>query len=79
MFAVNVKAPFLLTAAYAPAMAENGGGAIVNVSTMVADRGQAGMAGYGAAKAALESLTRSWAANTGPRACASTPSRWAPQ
>ncbi|BBZ28898.1 short-chain dehydrogenase [Mycolicibacterium madagascariense] len=67
MFAVNVKAPFLLTAAFAPAMAGNGGGAIVNVSTMVADRGQAGMAGYGAAKAALESLTRSWAAEYGPQ------------
>jgi NAD(P)-dependent dehydrogenase (short-subunit alcohol dehydrogenase family) len=67
MFAVNVKAPFLLTAAYAPVMAGNGGGAIVNVSTMVADRGQAGMAGYGAAKAALESLTRSWAAEYGPQ------------
>jgi NAD(P)-dependent dehydrogenase (short-subunit alcohol dehydrogenase family) len=39
MFAINVKAPFLLTAAYAPAMAEKGGGAIVNVSTMVASRG----------------------------------------
>ena len=67
MFAVNVKAPFLLTAAYAPVMAGNGGGAIVNVSTMVADRGQAGMAGYGASKAALESLTRSWAAEYGPQ------------
>ena len=65
MFAINVKAPFLLTAAYGPVMAGNGGGAIVNVSTMVADRGQAGMAGYGAAKAALESLTRSWAAEFG--------------
>lgn len=31
MFAVNVKAPFLLTAAYAPVMARNGGGAIVPV------------------------------------------------
>jgi NAD(P)-dependent dehydrogenase (short-subunit alcohol dehydrogenase family) len=29
MFAVNVKAPFFLTAAYAPQMAANGGGAIV--------------------------------------------------
>src|ERR1700761_5326299 len=66
MFAVNVKAPFLLTAAYAPVMAGNGGGAIVNASTMVADRGQAGMAGYGAAKAALESLTRSWARGIRP-------------
>jgi NAD(P)-dependent dehydrogenase (short-subunit alcohol dehydrogenase family) len=67
MFAINVKAPFLLTAAYAPVMAGNGGGAIVNVSTMVADRGMAGMAAYGASKAALESLTRSWAAEYGPR------------
>ena len=67
MFAMNVKAPFLLTAAYALAMARNGGGAIVNVSTMVADRGMAGMAAYGASKAALESLTRSWAAEYGPR------------
>ncbi|MGB9225335.1 SDR family NAD(P)-dependent oxidoreductase [Mycobacterium sp.] len=67
MFAVNVKAPFLLTAAYAPVMAGNGGGAIVNVSTMVAGRGMAGMAGYGASKAALESLTRSWAAEYGPQ------------
>jgi NAD(P)-dependent dehydrogenase (short-subunit alcohol dehydrogenase family) len=64
MFAINVKAPFLLTAAYAPAMAEKGGGAIVNVSTMVASRG---MAAYGACKAALESLTRSWATEYGPR------------
>jgi NAD(P)-dependent dehydrogenase (short-subunit alcohol dehydrogenase family) len=67
MFAINVKAPFLLTAAYAPAMAEKGGGAIVNVSTMVASRGMAGMAAYAASKAALESLTRPWAAEYGPR------------
>jgi NAD(P)-dependent dehydrogenase (short-subunit alcohol dehydrogenase family) len=66
MFAVNVRAPFFLTAAYAPQMAANGGGAIVNVSTMVAARGMAGMAAYGASKAALESLTRTWAAEYGP-------------
>jgi NAD(P)-dependent dehydrogenase (short-subunit alcohol dehydrogenase family) len=67
MFAVNVKAPFFLTAAFAPLMAGNGGGAIVNVSTMVAARGMAGMAAYGASKAALELLTRSWAAEFGPQ------------
>jgi NAD(P)-dependent dehydrogenase (short-subunit alcohol dehydrogenase family) len=66
MFAVNVRAPFFLTAAYAPQMAANGGGAIVNVSTMVAARGMAGMAAYGASKAALESLTRAWGAEYGP-------------
>jgi NAD(P)-dependent dehydrogenase (short-subunit alcohol dehydrogenase family) len=66
MFAINVKGPFFLTAVFAPAMAARGHGAIVNVSTMVAVRGAAGMAAYGASKAALESLTRSWAAEFGP-------------
>jgi NAD(P)-dependent dehydrogenase (short-subunit alcohol dehydrogenase family) len=66
VFAVNVKGPFFLTAAFAPAMAARGHGAIVNVSTMVAVRGAAGAAAYGASKAALESLTRSWAAEFGP-------------
>ena len=37
------------------------------LDAMVADRGQAGVAGYGAVKAALESLTRSWAAEYGPQ------------
>jgi NAD(P)-dependent dehydrogenase (short-subunit alcohol dehydrogenase family) len=66
MIAVNLRAPFFLTAALAPEMAARGRGAIVNVSTMVAARGAAGMAAYGASKAALESLTRSWAAEFGP-------------
>jgi NAD(P)-dependent dehydrogenase (short-subunit alcohol dehydrogenase family) len=67
MFAVNVKAPFFLTAAYAPLMAGKGHGVIVNVSTMVAARGMAGMAAYGASKAALELLTRAWSAEYGPQ------------
>jgi len=66
MVAVNFRAPFFLTAALAPQMAARGCGAIVNVSTMVAARGAAGMAAYGATKAALEALTRSWAAEFGP-------------
>ena len=64
--AVNIKAPFLLVAALAPAMVEHGSGAIVNVSTMVASFGMAGMALYGASKAALQLLTKSWAAEFGP-------------
>jgi NAD(P)-dependent dehydrogenase (short-subunit alcohol dehydrogenase family) len=66
MIAVNLRAPFFLTAAVAPGMVARGRGAIVNVSTMVAARGMAGMAGYAASKAALEALTRSWAAEFGP-------------
>jgi NAD(P)-dependent dehydrogenase (short-subunit alcohol dehydrogenase family) len=66
-FAVNVRAPFFLTAAFAPRMADNGGGAVVNISTMVAHFGLAGMALYGATKAALELLTKTWAVEYGPR------------
>jgi NAD(P)-dependent dehydrogenase (short-subunit alcohol dehydrogenase family) len=65
-FAVNVKVPFFLVASLAPAMAERGWGSIVNVSTMVASFGQAGMAMYGASRAALELLTKAWAAEYGP-------------
>ncbi len=64
---VNVVAPFVLTAALAPAMAATGGGAIVNVSTMVASFGLPGMSAYGASKAALENLTKVWAAEYGPQ------------
>ena len=66
-FAVNVKVPFFLVASLAPAMAERGWGSIVNVSTMVASFGQAGMAMYGASRAALELLTKAWAAEYGGR------------
>ena len=65
-FALNVKVPFFLVAELAPAMAERGWGSIVNVSTMVASFGQAGMALYGASRAALELLTKAWAAEYGP-------------
>jgi NAD(P)-dependent dehydrogenase (short-subunit alcohol dehydrogenase family) len=66
-FAVNVKAPFFLTAALAPKMAANGGGAIVNVTTMVAEFGMPGLSVYGASKAALALLTKVWAAEYGPQ------------
>jgi NAD(P)-dependent dehydrogenase (short-subunit alcohol dehydrogenase family) len=66
VYAINVRAPFYLVAELAPAMAARGHGAIVNVTTMVAKFGQAGMALYGSSKAALELLTKSWAAEFGP-------------
>jgi NAD(P)-dependent dehydrogenase (short-subunit alcohol dehydrogenase family) len=67
MYAVNVKVPYFLTAALAPAMAERAGGAVVNVSTMVAGFGMSGMALYGSAKAAVNLLTKAWAAEFGPQ------------
>jgi NAD(P)-dependent dehydrogenase (short-subunit alcohol dehydrogenase family) len=61
MFASNVRAPFFLVAALAPAMAERGHGSIVSVSSMAGGVGMAGGAAYGATKAALEAMTRAWA------------------
>ena len=66
-FAVNVKAPFLLAAALAPRMVERGSGTIINVTTMVAEFGMAGLSAYGASKAALALLTKAWAAEYGPK------------
>jgi NAD(P)-dependent dehydrogenase (short-subunit alcohol dehydrogenase family) len=67
LFALNVKVPYFLTAALAPGMAGRGAGVIVNVSTMVAGFGLDGMALYGSTKAALELLTKAWAAEFGPQ------------
>jgi NAD(P)-dependent dehydrogenase (short-subunit alcohol dehydrogenase family) len=66
VYALNVKAPYFLVAELAPLMAERGKGAIVNVSTMVADYGVAGMSLYGSSKAAINLLTKAWAAEYGP-------------
>jgi NAD(P)-dependent dehydrogenase (short-subunit alcohol dehydrogenase family) len=66
VYALNVKAPYFLVAELAPLMAKRGKGAIVNVSTMVADYGAAGMSLYGSSKAAINLLTKAWAAEYGP-------------
>jgi NAD(P)-dependent dehydrogenase (short-subunit alcohol dehydrogenase family) len=65
LFDGNVRSAYLLTAALAPAMADNGGGVIINLSSMVATVGLPGAAAYSATKAALAAMTRSWAAEYG--------------
>ncbi|MDX6241822.1 MAG: hypothetical protein QOG10_6646 [Kribbellaceae bacterium] len=67
LFAANVRAPFLLVAAFAPEMAAKGNGSIVNIGSMAGQLGLAGGAAYGATKAALSSLTRAWAAEFSPQ------------
>jgi NAD(P)-dependent dehydrogenase (short-subunit alcohol dehydrogenase family) len=66
VYSLNVKAPYFLVAELAPLMAKRGKGTIVNLSTMVADYGAAGMALYGSSKAAIKLLTKAWAAEYGP-------------
>ncbi|GAA2688274.1 SDR family NAD(P)-dependent oxidoreductase [Actinoplanes palleronii] len=65
--AVNVRAPHVLTAALAPAMAERGHGAIVVIGSWMAHVGHAFVGLYSATKAAEIQLARSWAAEFGPR------------
>ncbi len=62
MYASNIRAAYILVAALAPGMAERGDGSIVGVSSMAADIGMKGGAAYGATKAAVEAMTRAWAA-----------------
>ncbi|MDO8211568.1 SDR family NAD(P)-dependent oxidoreductase [Conexibacter sp. CPCC 206217] len=66
VYAVNVKAPFFLTAAIAPAMAARGDGAIVNLGSWVARLSVGVGALYASTKGAVETLTRAWAAEYGP-------------
>ena len=66
VYSLNVKAPYFLVAELAPLMAKRGKGAIVNVSTMVADYGASGMSLYGSSKAAINLLTKVWTAEYGP-------------
>ncbi|OBK77085.1 SDR family oxidoreductase [Mycobacterium sp. 1164985.4] len=65
-FDTNVRGLYFLAAGLVPGMLQRGHGAIVNVTTMVASKGVPGAGVYSASKAAVESLTRTWAAEFGP-------------
>ena len=67
MFAANVRSAYYLVAAIAPGMAKRGTGSIINLGSMAGQIGLAGGAAYGATKAALAALTRSWAAEFSPQ------------
>ncbi len=67
LFDGNVRAAYFLVAGIAPGMAERASGNIVNVASMAGQIGLAGGAAYGATKAALSSMGRSWAAEFSPR------------
>jgi NAD(P)-dependent dehydrogenase (short-subunit alcohol dehydrogenase family) len=66
VYAVNVKSAFFLAQAVAPAMIRAGGGAIINLGSWVARPGLPAGALCSPAKGAVETLTRAWAAESGP-------------
>ncbi|WP_158168368.1 SDR family NAD(P)-dependent oxidoreductase [Mycolicibacterium smegmatis] len=65
LFDTNVRGTYFLVAAAAKGMVARGHGSIVNITTLAAHKGFPGTSVYGATKAALESLTRTWAAEFG--------------
>ena len=65
VFAINVKAIFLLSKHVIPHMVANGGGSVVNMSSIQALATQAGVADYAATKGAVLSLTRVMALDHG--------------
>jgi NAD(P)-dependent dehydrogenase (short-subunit alcohol dehydrogenase family) len=58
VMAVNLTGPFLATNAAAPIMAEGGGGAVVNVTSISGLRASTLRVAYGTSKAALAHLTK---------------------
>lgn len=66
-FATNVRGSYFLTAGLVPGMLERKRGSIVNITSMVAAKGVPAASVYSASKAAVESLTRTWAAEFGSR------------
>jgi NAD(P)-dependent dehydrogenase (short-subunit alcohol dehydrogenase family) len=67
LFDGNVRSAYFMVAGIAPGMAERSSGAIINLASMAGEIGLAGGAAYGATKAALSSMTRSWAAEFSPQ------------
>ena len=62
VLAVNLSGPFLTVQAAAPLMAKNGGGAVVNITSISGLRASTLRVAYGTSKAALDHLTKQQAA-----------------
>lgn len=58
---VNLKGVFNLTRYVGPQMQTNGGGSIINISSVVGTYGNIGQANYAATKAGVVGMTKSWA------------------
>lgn len=67
VLAVDAKGVWLGMQAVIPQMIEQGGGHVVNISSLAASKGLQGLASYTAAKGAVEALTRQAAAEYGRR------------
>ena len=64
---VNLDGTFRVLRCLGPAMLERGGGSVINLTSIGADRALPRLAAYSASKAALASLTRTLAVEWAPR------------
>ncbi len=62
---VNIKGTYLCTKAVVPAMKAQGGGAIINMGSILSCRGMANRSAYAVSKAAIASFTKSMAFELG--------------
>ncbi|WIX79244.1 SDR family oxidoreductase [Amycolatopsis carbonis] len=67
VFDTNVRGAYFLVARLVSGMMDRGRGSIVNVTSVATAKGIPGASVYSASKAALESLTRTWAVEFGPQ------------
>jgi NAD(P)-dependent dehydrogenase (short-subunit alcohol dehydrogenase family) len=65
VLATNLSGPFICTKASVPAMLANGGGSIVNITSISGSRASTLRVAYGTSKAALVHLTKQLAAELG--------------
>jgi NAD(P)-dependent dehydrogenase (short-subunit alcohol dehydrogenase family) len=66
IFDTNVRGAYFLVQALVPHMLDQHRGSIVNVTSLATSKGMPGASVYSASKSALDSLTRTWAAEFGP-------------
>jgi NAD(P)-dependent dehydrogenase (short-subunit alcohol dehydrogenase family) len=66
VYATNLRGPLLLTAALVPTMIEQGGGSIINISSISGVVGTLRRATYAATKGGLDGATRALANELGP-------------
>ncbi len=67
MMATNLRPVFLCSRAVLPHMLERGSGKIINVSSLIGQKGMAGRTHYAAAKGGVLAFTRALAREVGPR------------
>lgn len=61
VIAVNLKGVWNLTRFIGPHMQSNGGGSIINISSIVGEYGNVGQVNYAATKAGVIGMTKTWA------------------